>query len=152
MTNFQSLFFASKGQPIEYGGQLIQMVDRLPISKSQKLCVVFESKNSDWRQGVHLSTVGTFEVNGQKIKNAVVLWEDTAPEESGLAINSKSGECLIKNVWDVGDGIMHSWHGGAAMIASNGDDGRRYRCNDGHADEDFDDLVFRVQLIPESNN
>lgn len=149
MSNFESLFLASKGQPFEHKGKLIHMVDRLPVSKAQKLLVAFESKSSSWRQGIHLSTVGSFEVNGQKIKNAIVLWQDSAPAEVSLTVHSKNGICAIKNVWDVGDGVMHSWHSGAAMIIDDDSSGRRYRCNDGQADEDFDDLVFSVKLISE---
>jgi hypothetical protein len=26
-------------------------------------------------------------------------------------------------------------------------DGRRYHCNDGEPDEDFDDLVFRIERV-----
>ncbi len=132
-----------------YSGTLIHMADRLPISKKQRLVVIFESINSNWRQGVHLSTAGNFEVNGQKIKTAVVLWQDTAPKEVDIIVQSKSGTCLVKNVWDIGDGVMHSWHSGGAMIISVQGDARLYECNDGQPDDDFDDIVFRIKLYHE---
>ena len=106
--------------------------------------------NSDWRQGVNLTTDGSFEVNDQGIKNSIVLWHDTAPSEVYVKIHSRQGECLVKNVWDVGDGVVHSWHNGAAMIVEEFQNGRQYKCNDGRADEDFDDLVFSIELVKEA--
>ena len=146
MPDFQAMFTASQGQPIEYGGRLIHMADRLPISSTQRIVVTFESVCSDWRQGVHLSTKGTFETNGQIISKAIVLWHDTAPTTVVIVVRSKSGECVVKNVWDVGDGVMHSWHNGGAMLISDREDGRVYECNDGRPDDDFDDLIFSVHL------
>ncbi len=147
MQSFEDLFLKSKGQPIEYNGNTIQMVDRIPVTYGQQIRVIFESANSDWKQGVHLANDGAFEVNGQTIKKAVVLWKDTSPTEVLLKVKSKKGEFLVKNVWDVGDGVMHSWHNGAAMIVEESRSVRRYRCNDGRPDDDFDDLVFTLHLF-----
>jgi hypothetical protein len=147
MPSFEDLFLKSKGQPIQYDGQRIQMVDRFRVTTGQEIRVTFESVDSDWRQGVHLSTDGSFEVNGQTIEKAVVLWKDTAPPDVVLKVKSTKGECLVKNVWDVGDGVMHSWHGGAAMVVERSGSVRRYRCNDGKADDDFDDLVFSLHVL-----
>jgi hypothetical protein len=146
MPSFEDLFLKSNGQPVEYDGQTIQMIDRLPVTDGQQLCIAFESVNSEWRQGIHLTTDGAFEVNGQTVKKVVVLWQNTAPRVVVLRIKSKKGECLIKNVWDVGDGVMHSWHNRAAMIVEDHASFRRYRCNDGRADDDFDDLIFTLEL------
>jgi len=146
MPDFQNMFTESRGKAVKYKGRLIHMVDKLPIASKQKIFVAFECVNSDWRQGIHLSTVGSFEVNGQKIKASVILWHDTAPREVDVFIQSKSGICLVKNVWDIGDGVVHSWHGGGAMVIREESDGRVYECNDGRLDDDFDDLVFRIKL------
>jgi hypothetical protein len=145
MTCFEELFKKSKGQPIVYEGKVLQMVDRLEFTREVQMKVVFESSNAEWRQGVHLSTDGTFEVNGQSIKKGFVLWVDTAPPEVSVRVKSKKGECWIKNVWDTGNGSMESWHNGAAMIVEKSENVRKYRCNDGKPDEDFDDLVFRIE-------
>jgi hypothetical protein len=147
MPSFQSLFVESKGQPVEYKGQVIQMVDRVPVADGQKIRVVFESIDSDWKQGVHLSVDGSFEVNGQIMKKTVALWSHTAPREVLLKIKVKKGECLVKNVWDNGDGTMDSWHNGAAMIVEQHGSIRRYRCNDGKPDDDFSDIVFTLELL-----
>lgn len=146
MPSFQSLFFESKGQPVVYNGQTIQMVDRIPIKNGQFLRVIFEGVNAEWRQGVHLKTDGDFIVNNKTVKKAVVLWHDTAPREVLLQVHTKKGECWIKNVWDTGNGVMDSWHNGAAMIVEEIATGKRYRCNDGQPDDDFDDIVFRIEI------
>lgn len=146
MPSFEKLFLQSKGQPVIYNGRTIQMVDRLPVVDGQQVKLVFESVDADWRQGVCLTTDGGFRVNGQLIKKSIVLWHDTAPKEVILTVQTKKSECQVKNVWDVGDGVMHSWHNGAAMMIEDLLDGKRYRCNDGNPDDDFDDLIFRIRI------
>ena len=147
MPSFQDLFVKSKGQPVTYDGRTIQMVDRLSMADGQTLKVTFEGVDSDWRQGVGLDTDGSFEVNNQIIKKSIVLWQDTAPREILLKVHTSKGECRVKNVWDVGDGVIHSWHNGAAMVVEELPNGKRYRCNDGRADDDFDDLLFSIELV-----
>ena len=146
MPAFEDLFLKSKGQPVVYNGRTIQMVDRLTVANGQRLKVTFEEVNADWRQGVCLTADVGFLVNNQIVKKSVVLWKDTAPREVLLKVQTKKGECQVKNVWDVGDGVMHSWHNGAAMIVEQIASGRRYKCNDGRADDDFDDLIFSIEL------
>jgi hypothetical protein len=145
MPSFSELFKKSKGQPIVYEGKVLQMVDRLEFSSEAQLQVVFESTKGEWRQGVYLYGDGTFEVNGETIKKAIVLWVDTAPPVISIKVKSKKGICSVKNVWDTGNGVMESWHNGAAMIVEKSENVRKYRCNDGKSDEDFDDLVFRIE-------
>jgi hypothetical protein len=147
MPSFGKLFMESGGRSVSYKGKIIQMVDVLRLAAGQNLVVKFESASSDWRQGVYLTTDGVFEVNDQIMKKSVVLWQDTAPVEVLLRVQTKKGECRVRNVWDRGNGVMDSWHNGAAMIVENALEGRRYRCNDGRADEDFDDLVFSIRIV-----
>jgi hypothetical protein len=147
MPSFQHLFIESGGKPIVYKGRTTQLVDRLKVSDGQIMKVIFESATANWRQGVSLMTDGIFVVNKQIIKKSVALWQDTAPPEVVLRVQTKKGECWVKNIWDVGNGVMESWHNGAAMVVEEIPSGRRYKCNDGHPDEDFADIVFRIELI-----
>ena len=57
-------------------------------------------------------------------------------------ITTPSGEPITKE-----SKSLESGHNGAAMIVEEIENGRRYRCNDGAPDEDFDDIVFTVQKI-----
>jgi hypothetical protein len=147
MIVFEKLFRASKGLPVVYNGLNVQMSDKLPVADQKTLHVTFESTKSDWRQGIYLKTDGSFECNGQIIKKAVVLWYDTAPREVFLKIKTKNEICYIKNVWDTGNGLMDSGHNGAAIIVEDHGIYRRYKCNDGRPDDDFDDLIFNVRII-----
>ncbi len=147
MPSFEELFRGSGGLPIIYKGQVVQLVDTIPVAGSAQIRVVFESTNSHWKQGVHLSTNGTFEVNGQTIAGSILLWENTAPACVSLQVNSTDGKCFVKNVWDVGDGVVHSWHNGAAMVVENCGAYRRYRCNDGRDSDDLNDLVIRIESL-----
>lgn len=104
----------------------------------------------EWRQGVALTFEGKFKILSQIIRRGIVLWCDTAPQTIDFEVMGKPSTIEVKNVWDVGDGVIHSWHNGAAMIVEPLADGRRYRCNDGFADDDFDDIVFRLERIAAS--
>jgi len=53
----------------------------------------------------------------------------------------------IKNVWDTGNGVIQSWYNGSAMVVEEIENGKRYRCNDGHPDNNFDDIVFSIKKI-----
>lgn len=147
MQPFETLFRKSNGQPVLYDGRTIRLFDRVAVRDGQKLKIVFEGVNADWRQGVSMDIDGSFEVNEQNIKKSIVLWHDTAPREVVLKVRTKKSELLVNNVWDTGNGLMHSGHNGAAMIVEETASGRRYKCNDGLPDDDFDDLVFRIEFI-----
>lgn len=149
MAVFEDLFRDSKGMPITYNGETIQMMDEVSIGESAHLRIRFEGAHSEWRQGVALGTEGMFVVGTRKIKRGLLLWQDTSPQEVDLEVFSRSGAVQIKNVWDIGDGVVHSWHNGAAMIVKCLEQGRHYRCNDGHPDDDFDDLVFSLTVLSE---
>jgi len=80
------------------------------------------------------------------VKPSALEGTGSAPQSIEFLITSKDGLCNIKNVWDVGDGVMHSWHGGAGMQIVEDEFGRHYFCNDGHAELRFDNLIFSVRL------
>ena len=68
-----------------------------------------------------------------------------------MKIFTKIKYVIVQNIWEVtshmGRKFTDSGHGGAAMIVEEIENGRRYRCNDGHLDEDFDDIVFSVKRV-----
>ncbi len=145
MPNFEELFLKSKGKPIEYNGKEIRMMDEFPVKDGDTLILSMEKFNSEWKQGIYLETKGAFLVNNQKIKNKIVLWQGSTPKTVEFEVSlKKSGSILVKNVWDSGDGVMHSWHYGSGIIIEEIDDGKRYFCNDGHPDDNFDDLIFTL--------
>jgi hypothetical protein len=148
MPSFQEMFMETKGRPINYQGNTLIMVDHFPILGCRNIRLVFESCDSRWRQGVALDLDGDFYVNDRQISKKVVIWQDTASEVVEISITTEADSIAVKNVWDTGNGVIESWHNGAAMITEDIPDGRRYRCNDGIPDDDFDDIVFRLERIP----
>ncbi len=112
-------------------------------------------------QGIGLLIFGLIEIEalGEKVKDRTFFMENTAPKEIYIRLwhdNSKrkqpkslpkKGILGIKNIWNTGNGTISSWIGGAAMIVEEIKNGKRYRCNDGHPDENFDDIVFTIQKV-----
>jgi hypothetical protein len=145
--DFFPLFAASKGQPVQHEGQTIQLMDRFPIGRRCTLRLVRESTSSEWRQGIHLETDQGITIAGTRYRHPLVVWEDTAPQEFELTAFGKSGDLEVWNVWDTGDGKTDAWLNGGAMIVEDLPNGRRYRCNDGEPDDDFDDIVFRIERV-----
>lgn len=144
---FQSEFEASRGRPIVYKGKTLVMYDDFPLENERTIRFTFESCNAKWRQGVAIKCSGRFMINSNVINKGIVIWHDTAPLSFEFEVKDRPKAIEVKNVWDVGDGQIHSWHNGAAMIVEILDDGRRYYCNDGFADDDFDDVVFSLTRV-----
>lgn len=145
---FEDFFNQSEGKPFTYNGRVIKMSDKVTLSTSKVLLQIdFISTDSEWKQGVVLDTKGEFEINGQKIKNKIVIWEHTAPKQVELTVKSKDKALFIYNVWDTGDGTMHYGHNGGALFVEQNREATVYHCNDGFADDDFDDLIFKVKYL-----
>jgi hypothetical protein len=145
MISFEDLFLQSRGKPVVYNGKSLVMKDDFPCEGCRNFRLTIESAAADWKQGVLLRVDGRFEINEKRIDRSVVLWQSTAPDAVDISVQSNAPSIEVRNVWDVGDGVMHSWHNGAAMIIEPIENGRRYFCNDGRADDDFDDIVFRLE-------
>jgi hypothetical protein len=81
------------------------------------------------------------------IEGRLCLWLDKPFQPVELVCHTQDGHVHVWNVWNNGN-LRHAIHGrlnGAAMIVEEIDDGFRYRCNDGYPDDDFDDIVFRIE-------
>lgn len=147
---FQDYFIESKGKPIVYNGKILWMRDRIEIKENQLLRVEFLETNSDWKQGIRLNTKGEFCFDdGDILSDKLIFWEDTAPWDFVIRIESKNCELTAYNAWDVGNGTTHACHNGAAMQIEVEGNQRTYYCNDGYPDDDFNDLIFRLTLLEE---
>jgi len=124
------------------------MWDRLPIPQNKILRMKYKliSTNSEWKQGFAFQTKGLilFENEDPIKKGWAAIWEHESPHEDFFLCKSKNGLLDIKNVWDTGNGVVESWSNGAAMWLEEISKGRRYHCNDGHQDDDFDDIIFEI--------
>ena len=121
--SFQTLFLQSRGKPIVYKGNTLAMVDFFPVEDIASFVLTFEAISSEWRQGVYLRSNGVFLINGKQFSHAVPVWYDTAPRSYEFEIIGNIQSIEVRNIWDVGDGVMHSWHNGAAMIVDEIDGG-----------------------------
>jgi len=151
---FADFFKESKGKPFIYNGKEIKMSEKISLhSDKVSLLVEFISTKSEWKQGIVLETKGVFEFvdDGEKISNGIVLWEHTAPKQVKLTVASKDKTLFVYNVWEVtdhlGNKVMHYGYGGGALFIEKIDEATAiYHCNDGHADDDFNDLVFSIKI------
>jgi hypothetical protein len=145
---FEEYFNKSEGKPFIYNDKEVMMSNRIQLPSGKvALKVNFVSTDSEWKQGIVFHTKGEFEINGQKIPFQIVLWEDTAPKELEFLVKSKDKVLFINNVWDTGDGTMHYGHNGAAMFIEKNGSSTLYNCNDGHPNDDFSDLILKIEFL-----
>lgn len=135
-----------------------------------KLKISIESTNSEYVQGLSIDITGSCEIQGKMWKKGkgikMIFWEDSTildPKNIEITVFTTTGFVWVQNIWEKtssylirspkGEAInkesksIDSGHNGAAMIVEEIEKGRRYRCNDGHSDENFDDIIFTVQKI-----
>lgn len=145
--DLDKVFREAKGKPIHINGKSLVRLDRFSLPhKKMSLNFNFIETNSEWKQGFILKTKGFFKIDGlDTVKETIVFWEDTAPKDFIVNVNSKDGNLLVYNVWDFGNGVTQAWRNGAAIeIKETCKNKRVYFCNDGHPDFDFDDLIFSM--------
>ena len=148
MAEFESLFRASHGSPIRYQGETLLLMDRIPVPEQCRLSVILRSAESEWPQAVRLKTKGCLvsQLTGAA-GPSMVLWAGDLREPHPFDCRSQSRELLVWNAWAGPGCALEAWVRGAAMrretLASNR---FRYRCNDGHVNDDFTDLVFDLLL------
>ncbi len=148
MIVFQDEFMKSKGKPIEHNNKIIFMIDNFKLpEKNCKIKFDIISTNSEWKQGFELTTKGNMKVNNEIIKNGTRIWVHTAPKSSIIEVDSKDKNIIVTNIWDHGDGITQKWHNGGALYFEEIENGKRYYCNDGHQNDDFNDLIFEIILV-----
>jgi len=129
----------------ERGLAQVVMWEVMAIANQEIITIIFESKNSTWRQGVWLMTDKGLLLN-QQLYPSVVLWAETAPLEVSCECYTESGLLHVYNVWDSGRGLkMESQNWSSGMLVENLANGRRYRCNDIGFETQFDKLVFRIE-------
>lgn len=164
MTDFSKLFIKSKGHPIEYKGKTVVLFDKFPVKDGDTLIIKIEKSTSDCRQGLSIDITGHCELNGKTIKEGkgvnMLFWSDTAPDPVILQIFTKQNFVWVENIWEKVNSYsvtdsegnlikkqftsIESRYYGAAMIVEEIKNGRRYRCNDWHPDENFEDIIFTI--------
>lgn len=152
-TTFEELFKKSKGKPVFYNGREIKLADEIFfVEKLASINLTFiETGHNGYKQGIVLETDGEFYVNEQTIPKKIVLWEDTAPKKLEISFKTNSKKLLVYNAWRIPESSVpiHFWHNGAAIQVEEFSGGKIYHCNDGQANDDFNDLVFKIEVLSE---
>jgi hypothetical protein len=151
MPSFEKEFVESKSAPIKYKDLELICIDRIPVKKNFSGTIRVISTNSEWRQAICLRVAdGKLTVFSQKEKSFIVWADDIKDNALQFEGRSKSMQLIVYNAWEqtgkMGDTFTNFWKHGAAMIVEVNGNTRRYRCNDGHPDDNFDDIIFEVTI------
>jgi len=87
-------------------------------------------------------------------RRTISLWLREPFEPVEFSCVTQDGHIHVWNVWNDGN-IRHVIDGrrnGAGMVVEEIENGFRYRCNDGYPDEDFNDIVFRIERCGKQAN
>jgi hypothetical protein len=154
--------------PIKYKDRMLYTEDEIPIIDGDGFCIIIEKmkKKPKIFQG--------FLVDLKKDKSGDLFVDNTTKGCGGVEFISKDGNDTgsktfivyngkpnflgIKNIWEerrpeLGYISTNLAGGGSAcmVIEHLPDSGRRYHCNDGESDEDFDDIIFSIRPIKKEN-
>jgi hypothetical protein len=146
--DFTKLFESVNWQPVEYKNRMIQIADSLPYNITDlEYHIEFVEVNSNWEQGIFFQSKGAhFLINNEVEKlNSCWLWNSEFPRLNTLKL-LKEGKNDLKvwNIWRIDKGPMNYGHNGAAIYIENLPNRRKYFCNDGYPDNDFNDLIFTI--------
>ena len=149
MFEFDHDFSTANGAPVIHNGIEIIRIDRIPVEKKFSGTVKLISTNSEWKQAVRLMVEkGKLKIEPDDSKG-YFLWEDyLRNSDVYFEGTTTKKELIVHNAWRnyifAGKRFTNYWQRGAAMIREINGNTRRYRCNDGHPDDNFDDIIFEV--------
>ncbi len=149
---FEDLFEQANWQPIVYQGKKLIRADKihLPAEKTS-IRVTFIKTDSKWKQGIALRPLkGRVEVEGELYPKGKLsrLWEHAAPKVINVTVHAKDKILWVYNLWETEDKTVHFWHNGAAMYVEEHEGYKIYYCNDGWPDDDLNDLIFKLEILP----
>lgn len=147
------------GMEIIYKGQKIHRCFYIDKKGKYKLKFNFVKTNSPFLQLIAIfldGFKGKIFLDGQEIKPRrkrfprLDFYEDTAPKDIFLDVELEDGYLAICNGSDpLGTKeITHTLSFECAMIIENYEPNKyRFICNDHEFDDDFDDLIFEMEII-----
>lgn len=149
--SIEDLFLDSPNQDrITYKGQEVVRFDRFPLLGAGKIRVVCERADSDWSQAVMLESESPMEIDGDS-GHSHALWAEGMPSEVIVTCDPREESVSVYNAWEPGiPGELELGLGSGGMIIEEIPGGRRYRCNDGEEDDDFEDLIFTIERHTET--
>ena len=146
------------GNPVVYKNHKLIRIDKFQVNNGDKIILSIDSSNSETLQGVSIDITGYCVMGNDQFKKGkgvnMIFWEQADaynPKHIELTVYTKTGFVWVQNIWEteerMGKRYFSSGHTGAAMIVEEIENGRRYRCNDWHPDENFDDIIFTVKNL-----
>lgn len=156
---FSSIFSEQGKFEIEYKGKTINAFYEINKKGKYILKFSFISVSSAFNQAILIHFVdfkGNVSINGDCIKLSdprfpqLIFPEKETPKEFDVNLILESGNICICNASDpLGTGkIWHSLSKNCAMVIEKLSETKmRCHCNDHEYDEDFDDLVFELEIV-----
>jgi hypothetical protein len=157
MPSFEKEFREAKGVPIKYKNLELIRMDRIPVKKKFSGSLKIISTNSEYRQAVIIQAddrkTKRLTIESQKERSFIIWADEIGNDIIHFDGTSKNFELFVYNAWEqiAWNGVPHTnyWYYGAAMIVEINGNTRRYKCNDGHPDDNFDDIIFEVTIDEE---
>ncbi len=125
----------------------------LSINPKQRLKVKFIGTRSEYRQGIRIaidSGKGNLTINGVSGRE-FILWEDKCPKEFEIECISEEGLISLYNIFEkrdwTGKNSIYSQMDFSGMIIEHIGNVYRYKCNNAELKDDFDKLVFEIELL-----
>lgn len=142
---FAQEFAKNQGQPLIVNGQEVVPMMRRTVLPDSRIRVIWRSARPLPVQGIRIKVQGGKLSMGGTELNEVVLWRDTAPDETVFVCHAKKpAELRIWNCWRDDRGVMQAWVGNAAMrVVESGPNSVSVACN-ARQEVTFADLVFDV--------
>ena len=159
MKSFQDLFQEMKCNQIYYNGMLVERSFSFVKHGKFKFRFKFIQTNSTFTQAIDVYFIdfrGNIKINGKSIRLSkgnyphVVFFENSSPKEIELDLEIQQGWISICNASDpIGTNqFAYSMILGCAMIKQElSKNSYRFFCNDHEIDDDFDDLIFELEII-----
>lgn len=144
---FAEEFAKNHGQAIAVGGHEVVPMLRRVVRPGCRIRVIWTRAAPVPVQGIRMKVQGgKLSMDGADLRD-VVLWRDTAPDESVFVLHSKSvAELRIWNCWRDDRGVMQAWVGNAGMrTRESGPNVITVECN-ARSEVTFADLVFDIMF------
>jgi hypothetical protein len=119
--------------------------DIFEVEDGEELRLTFESKESEWMQGVWLMCNNGISVNDE-LQPSVYFWYFDPSVSWDFTCHTSNGYLSIYNAWDRGLGPNSQSHS-SGMLVEDLPNGKRYHCNDIGFDTEFDKVVFRIERL-----
>jgi hypothetical protein len=145
MPSFDEAFVEAKGAPIIFNGIELVRIDKIPVNKKFSGSIRLLSVKSKWKQGIRIKLDGILTINSTS-GNDFIIWASDMDVPVIFNGEIKKGQLMVWNAWDSGRGGIDAWLGGAAMNIVIDGNRRIYKCNDGHPDDNFDDIIFEILI------